>query len=82
MHSCPSRKNDENIFSDVYIIPLTVVLVHSTAYVQAHILNFFTRNITASTMSMEKREGVRVCVCLFESVSERGCVCVHVCIYL
>ncbi len=41
MHmSGPSRKNDENIFSDVYFIPLTVVLVHSTAYVQAHILNF------------------------------------------
>ncbi len=41
MHgSCPSRKEDENIFSDVYIIPLKVVLVHSTAYVQAHILNF------------------------------------------
>ncbi len=37
MHrSGPSRKKDENIFSDVYIIPLTVVLVHSTAYV----LNF------------------------------------------
>ncbi len=41
MHmSGPSRKKDENIFSDVYFIPLTVVLVHSTAYVQAHILNF------------------------------------------
>ncbi len=35
MHmSGPSRKKDENIFSDVYFIPLTVVLV------QAHILNF------------------------------------------
>ncbi len=33
-------------------------------------------------MSMGKRERVRVCVCLRESVSERGCVCVHVCIYL
>ncbi len=31
-------------------------------------------------MSMGKRE--RVCVCVRESVSERGCVCVHVCIYL
>ncbi len=39
MHrSGPSRKKDENIFSDVYI-PLSC-LVHSTAYVQAHILNF------------------------------------------
>ncbi len=41
MHmSGPSRKKDENIFCEVYFIPLTVVLVHSTAYVQAHILNF------------------------------------------
>ncbi len=40
MHrSGPSRKKDENVFSDVYIIPLSC-LVHSTAYVQAHILNF------------------------------------------
>ncbi len=45
MHmSGPSRKKDENIFSDVYFIPLTVVLVHSTAYVQAHILNFLVCN--------------------------------------
>ncbi len=45
MHmSGPSRKKDESILFviclNVYFIPLTVVLVHSTAYVQAHILNF------------------------------------------
>ncbi len=43
--SGPSKKKDENIFSDVYFIPLTFVLVHSLRvhqilYVQAHIINF------------------------------------------
>ena len=41
MHrSGPGRKKDENVFSDIYIISTTVFLVHSTAYVRAHILNF------------------------------------------
>ncbi len=83
MHmSGPSRKKDENIFSDVYFIPLTVVLVHSTAYVQAHIINFLP---VISLPAMKERKGcvcVCVCVCERESVSERGCVCIHVCIYL
>ncbi len=77
--SGPSRKKDENIFSDVYFIPLTVVLVHSTAYVQAHILNFLPV-ISLPAPWVWERE--KVCVCERESVSERGCVCVHVCIYL
>ncbi len=82
MHmSGPSRKKDENIFSDVYFIPLTVVLVHSTAYVQAHILNFLPVISLPAPYVWEREKGC-VCVCVSESVSERGCVCVHVCIYL
>ncbi len=61
MHrSGPSRKKDENIFSDVYIIPLTVVLVHSTAYVQAHILNFLPIISLPAPCIWEKEKG---CVC-------------------
>ncbi len=39
MHMSGPIERRMKIFS-VMFIPLTVVLVHSTAYVQAHILNF------------------------------------------
>ncbi len=75
MHmSGPSRKKDENIFSDVYFIPLTVVLVHSTAYVQAHILNFLPVISLPAPCVWEREKGcvcVCVCVCVCERERER-----------
>ncbi len=73
MHmSGPSRKRDENIFSDVYFIPLTVVLVHSTAYVQAHILNFLPVISLPAPCVWEREKGC-VCVCVCVCVREREC---------
>ncbi len=78
MHmSGPSRKKDENIFSDVYFISLTVVLIHSTAYVQAHILNFLPV-ISLPAPWVWERESVCVCVCV--CVCRCVCVCVCVCV--
>ncbi len=79
MHmSGPSRKEDENIFSDVYFIPITVVLVHSTAYVQAHILNFLPVISLPAPWVWEREKG---CVCVRERVSvKEGEVYMWVCL--
>ncbi len=75
------RSGPKNIFSDVYIIPLTVVLVHSTAYVQAHILNLLPVISLPAPWVWEREKGC-VCVCVWERVSVKEGVYVFTCVFI